>query len=44
MKQICVPDISVEHVEVKGGRIEISSSLRAHEMCLIELELRMDTL
>ncbi|QSF46208.1 GH39 family glycosyl hydrolase [Paenibacillus tianjinensis] len=44
LKQICVPDISVEHVEVKGGRIEISSSLRAHEMCLIELELRMDTL
>ncbi|WNS43999.1 GH39 family glycosyl hydrolase [Paenibacillus sp. MMS20-IR301] len=44
LKQICVPDISVEHVEVRNGWIELNSSLRPHEVSLIELELRMDTM
>ncbi|SET22429.1 helix-turn-helix domain-containing protein [Paenibacillus sp. NFR01] len=44
LKQICVPSISVEHVEVRGGSLEISSVLKPHEVGLIELELRMDTL
>lgn len=44
LKQICVPGISVEHVEVRNGWIEISSELLPHEVSLIELELRMDTI
>ncbi|WP_138493360.1 GH39 family glycosyl hydrolase [Paenibacillus pinistramenti] len=44
LKQTCVPCISVEHVEVREGWIEITSSLRPHEGSLIELELRVDAI
>ncbi|MET3937670.1 xylan 1,4-beta-xylosidase [Paenibacillus sp. PvP094] len=43
LKQTCVPCISVEHVEVREGWIEINNALRPCEGSLIELELRVDT-
>lgn len=43
LKQICMPYISVEYAEVRDGWLEISSELSSHEVCLIELELRIDT-
>lgn len=41
LQQICVPYISVEHVEVKNGSIIIDHLLHPHEVNLIELDQKI---